>query len=609
MFRGHRFHEYNRDELFLSRNIDLSRSESDLMMNIKKATSMKETAPKRKHVRSCIVYTWDHKSSLSFWAGLKAQPILSDDIQMFKALICMHKVIQEEICKVEIDSTFMKLNDLHMNHREMDSAINSEIDRLLTDNLKKLNDILDAVLQSAIQTIDNSLYELASPMQTGNQNATPEYLLSTIEKGSSSAMEFFTAFNNFIADGPNGNYSEIIKLINIFASVVGEVLTNVKGIVRLAGDENIGEKLISYAQEFAIISQKNLGALQSYRLINLSDEKKIEAVISKNLDIQSILKKLSQLSESFVPKEIVGLIANSKEDISDLVNRELRNASQAIEKAVIRLSKLKDRPKDSQTTNSELQIHDAILEAAIVITNAVSRLISAATDSQNEIVSQGKGSNTRAAFYKKNNRWTEGLISAAKAVAGSTNVLIETADGMINGENSPEQLIVASNEMAAATAQLVAASRVKAKFMSKTQQILEDASKSVSYDKDPRRLFEGNALIRRLVRIGVLDETKRKLDYVLALRIEDFLERRLQTLVFKLGLAKSIHHARVLIRQRHIRVGKQIVNVPSFLVRLDSQKHIDFALNSPFGGGRPGRTRRKKLAAKVDGDTAEEEEE
>jgi small subunit ribosomal protein S9e len=44
-----------------------------------------------------------------------------------------------------------------------------------------------------------------------------------------------------------------------------------------------------------------------------------------------------------------------------------------------------------------------------------------------------------------------------------------------------------------------------------------------------------------------------KLDYVLALNVSDFLERRLQTLVFKLGLAKSIHHARVLIRQRHIR--------------------------------------------------------
>ncbi|PSN70447.1 ribosomal protein S4 [Corynespora cassiicola Philippines] len=131
-------------------------------------------------------------------------------------------------------------------------------------------------------------------------------------------------------------------------------------------------------------------------------------------------------------------------------------------------------------------------------------------------------------------------------------------------------------------------------------------------EKDPKRLFEGNALIRRLVRVGVLDESRMKLDYVLALKIEDFLERRLQTCVYKLGLAKSIHHARVLIRQRHIRVGKQIVNVPSFMVRLDSQKHIDFALTSPFGGGRPGRVRRKKAKAAEKGgdeDGGEEDEE
>ena len=164
-------------------------------------------------------------------------------------------------------------------------------------------------------------------------------------------------------------------------------------------------------------------------------------------------------------------------------------------------------------------------------------------------------------------------------------------------------------------------------------------------EKDPRRLFEGNALLRRLVRIGVLDETRMKLDYVLGLKIEDFLERRLQTQVFKLGLAKSIHHARVLIRQRHIRVRKQVwkhikvlqephtrgfsqsrvysrrtedliplpyltqvVNVPSFIVRLDSQKHIDFSLKSPFGGGRAGRVKRKN-AKKGSGGGGDDEDE
>merc|ERR1711959_334005 len=74
-------------------------------------------------------------------------------------------------------------------------------------------------------------------------------------------------------------------------------------------------------------------------------------------------------------------------------------------------------------------------------------------------------------------------------------------------------------------------------------------------EKDPQRVFEGQALLRRMTRYGILDEDKLRLDYVLDTKIENFLDRRLQTLVFKRGLAKSIHHARVLIRQRHIRVA------------------------------------------------------
>ena len=48
--------------------------------------------------------------------------------------------------------------------------------------------------------------------------------------------------------------------------------------------------------------------------------------------------------------------------------------------------------------------------------------------------------------------------------------------------------------------------------------------------------------------------------------------------------------------------------MPSFVVRLDSQKHIDFALTSPFGGGRQGRVKRKNIR-KAESKGAESEEE
>jgi hypothetical protein len=41
------------------------------------------------------VFTWDYHSSISFWSGLRVQPILADEVQTFKALITVHKVLQE----------------------------------------------------------------------------------------------------------------------------------------------------------------------------------------------------------------------------------------------------------------------------------------------------------------------------------------------------------------------------------------------------------------------------------------------------------------------------------------------------------------------------------
>ena len=101
-------------------------------------------------------------------------------------------------------------------------------------------------------------------------------------------------------------------------------------------------------------------------------------------------------------------------------------------------------------------------------------------------------------------------------------------------------------------------------------------------ENHPRRTMEGSALIRRCHMYGYLPEDKNKLDFVLSLNVPDILSRRLQTIVWKQGLAKTVHHARVLIRQRHIAVGKQIVTVPSFVVRSSSENHIAYAQQSPL---------------------------
>lgn len=341
--------------------------------------------------------------------------------------------------------------------------------------VSKINDIIDSVLQTGVQRVDDALYELDSTMQAGNQNASPPYVLSQIEKASASATEFSTAFNNYISDGPNSPHAEIIRTVSNFSGAIADVLSNTKGLTRFANDDKNADQLINAARKSAQGTVRFFRGLQSFRLEGLEALQKADVVINNNSEVQRDLQALSKLVDAFAPKS-TRLQTNG--DLGDLVDQELTKAADAIDAAVKRLANLKSKPRDGFSTY-ELKINDAILEAAIAVTGAIAELIKAATASQQEIVREGRGSSSKTAFYKKNNRWTEGLISAAKAVASSTNTLIETADGVISGRNSPEQLIVASNDVAASTAQLVAASRVKATFMSKTQDRLETASKAV----------------------------------------------------------------------------------------------------------------------------------
>jgi len=114
---------------------------------------------------------------------------------------------------------------------------------------------------------------------------------------------------------------------------------------------------------------------------------------------------------------------------------------------------------------------------------------------------------------------------------------------------------------------------------------------------DPKRIFEGNAIARRLVRYGILPEDQEKLEYALSIKQEDFLKRRLQTIVKE--TARTVHRARVLIYQRHICVGNQVVTSPSFMVRTKSGPYINFREGSSLGSGPPGKIKRKNLKKKL----------
>lgn len=83
---------------------------------------------------------------------------------------------------------------------------------------------------------------------------------------------------------------------------------------------------------------------------------------------------------------------------------------------------------------------------------------------------------------------------------------------------------------------------------------------------------EQEKLFSQLKRIG-LDVNS--IGDVLALESKDYLERRLQTIVAKKGLAKSIRSSRQMIAHRRVYVDGKIVDKPSFIVPVELEDKID----------------------------------
>ncbi len=91
--------------------------------------------------------------------------------------------------------------------------------------------------------------------------------------------------------------------------------------------------------------------------------------------------------------------------------------------------------------------------------------------------------------------------------------------------------------------------------------------------EDSHYIRDANAIVRKLQLLGVLKEDA-KLEDILALKIDDLLERRLQTMVFRKGYANSMKQSRQFIVHGHISVNGRKTTIPSYMVlKADEECH------------------------------------
>ena len=92
---------------------------------------------------------------------------------------------------------------------------------------------------------------------------------------------------------------------------------------------------------------------------------------------------------------------------------------------------------------------------------------------------------------------------------------------------------------------------------------------------------EADQILGKLIRYGVLSPDS-KIDDILGLKTENILERRLQTQVLRLGLARTIRQARQFITHGHISVNGRKATVPSMFIAKEDEMNISYYVQSPL---------------------------
>uniref|UniRef100_A0A674PE70 Talin 2 n=1 Tax=Takifugu rubripes TaxID=31033 RepID=A0A674PE70_TAKRU len=323
-------------------------------------------------------------------------------------------------------------------------------------------------LEATIECIKQEL-TLFQSKDVPEKSTTPEEF-TRMTKG------ITTATAKAVAAGNSAQQEDVIATANLSRKAISDMLATCKqAAFHPEVSEELRSKALQYSSEcttgYINLLEQVLQVLQK----PTAEQKQQLAVHSKH--VAACVTELIQTAEAMKGSECV-----DPQDPTVIAETELLGAATSIEAAAKKLEQLKPRAKPKQADET-LDFEEQILEAAKSIAAATSALVKSASAAQRELVAQGKVGSSLA-NAEDDGQWSQGLISAARMVAAATSNLCEAANASVQGHASEEKLICSAKQVAASTAQLLVACKVRASHDSEAMRRLQAAGNAVKRASD-----------------------------------------------------------------------------------------------------------------------------
>ncbi|XP_051813719.1 huntingtin-interacting protein 1 isoform X2 [Acanthochromis polyacanthus] len=320
---------------------------------------------------------------------------------------------------------------------------------------------LQGAVDEAEKIIKDSLAQIDDPAHI-SCTSSADYLASRCQASLDCVGRLHSARDAFLAD--NTGVSELVRVVTQCGHLVGDTI--VQG--------SATSHMVPVEQADALSESVKLCGAEALSLLgHMKQQDGLAAVDDGKL--RAALEAILATAEKLRPR---GLELQQGE-LGDLVEQEMAATSAAVESAAARIEEMLNKSR-AVDTGIKMEVNERILGSCTELMQAIKELILSSKDLQRDIVESGRGAATMKEFYAKNSRWTEGLISASKAVGWGATVMVDAADLVVQGKGKFEELMVCSHEIAASTAQLVAASKVKADKDSSNLHRLQQASRGVT---------------------------------------------------------------------------------------------------------------------------------